>query len=832
MLCLKHPYRLTLRLRRWRTMGSDSLLEQLRDCVSEEQVFQLVGKNKAKLSAKHVGCAVNVLWQFQKEKPTLLRTTDCVRSHPEFLALRILAENKIDFMDDDALVDMLYNTLRFNVEHHDSLVEQLLVEGWRRLARFDLTSLSKFAVCLTDQQMYCSPLMGKIADIVSRKLDALQDIRVLSVLMISISAVTSQRLRDRLTKKAESLIDAQDSMSFNNTRRIVQFLRNIRHSYRPLLEKCNRIFLQNCSQTDAENLSIILGLYQALQFNNSEFRLLARQRLTELIDSCDDSLSFTKLFAALGPLAGPEVRERLEADALLMADELSPQQVLVVAGTLEEMECRNLQLIEKITSLLHKFLDVYRPIELAKITQTLMVLRCQNPEIYTQLRKLLTSYLQVSVIPCDVAMLTRVLAMLPLPRVDDAVISKVDAVLAQCNLNDLNALAVSIVKWVRSDQLYRQSTSGVYGKLLQKLNHCAYQRVQKINDLDLLLEELKYVSGDWLEEILLKETMITCQRLIDQVTWTNVPEFSTFLTRTNYLCTPLLNKIASVTLQHIKKIHHSATYAIILLFMVLNYEPPQGEQLFETCIQHFRPHLTSFEPHLLVLLGYALAVGEYFPEDLIKAIFNVDFLAKLDTQLETLSAALSMRIRLRLMELNRAVCLECPQFQVPWFHDRYCQQLQRRGNGCVSTVQQQIHQMLGEILGGISYVKISVLTPYYYAVDFECILHKNKKPLLYLDQNILLTDLAKVHWGPENQPVERKGLPPGARRIAVEFLDSKAFCKNSCHLKGEYAMKKRHLEILGYHVVQIPHFEWNSMELSTKDAWIDYLKRKIFEEET
>ncbi|XP_029461549.1 FAST kinase domain-containing protein 1, mitochondrial-like isoform X2 [Rhinatrema bivittatum] len=699
MLCLKHPYRLTLRLRRWRTMGSDSLLEQLRDCVSEEQVFQLVGKNKAKLSAKHVGCAVNVLWQFQKEKPTLLRTTDCVRSHPEFLALRILAENKIDFMDDDALVDMLYNTLRFNVEHHDSLVEQLLVEGWRRLARFDLTSLSKFAVCLTDQQMYCSPLMGKIADIVSRKLDALQDIR-------------------------------------------------------------------------------------------------------------------------------------LEADALLMADELSPQQVLVVAGTLEEMECRNLQLIEKITSLLHKFLDVYRPIELAKITQTLMVLRCQNPEIYTQLRKLLTSYLQVSVIPCDVAMLTRVLAMLPLPRVDDAVISKVDAVLAQCNLNDLNALAVSIVKWVRSDQLYRQSTSGVYGKLLQKLNHCAYQRVQKINDLDLLLEELKYVSGDWLEEILLKETMITCQRLIDQVTWTNVPEFSTFLTRTNYLCTPLLNKIASVTLQHIKKIHHSATYAIILLFMVLNYEPPQGEQLFETCIQHFRPHLTSFEPHLLVLLGYALAVGEYFPEDLIKAIFNVDFLAKLDTQLETLSAALSMRIRLRLMELNRAVCLECPQFQVPWFHDRYCQQLQRRGNGCVSTVQQQIHQMLGEILGGISYVKISVLTPYYYAVDFECILHKNKKPLLYLDQNILLTDLAKVHWGPENQPVERKGLPPGARRIAVEFLDSKAFCKNSCHLKGEYAMKKRHLEILGYHVVQIPHFEWNSMELSTKDAWIDYLKRKIFEEET
>lgn len=77
-------------------------------------------------------------------------------------------------------------------------------------------------------------------------------------------------------------------------------------------------------------------------------------------------------------------------------------------------------------------------------------------------------------------------------------------------------------------------------------------------------------------------------------------------------------------------------------------------------------------------------------------------------------------------------------------------------------------------------------------------------------------------------------------------------------------MRKRHLEMLGYRVVQvmdviihrrsrvyycwlvlkaaeytsilfflkkqIPHFEWNSMELSTQDSWKDYLKSKIFKE--
>lgn len=40
-------------------------------------------------------------------------------------------------------------------------------------------------------------------------------------------------------------------------------------------------------------------------------------------------------------------------------------------------------------------------------------------------------------------------------------------------------------------------------------------------------------------------------------------------------------------------------------------------------------------------------------------------------------------------------------------------------------------------------------------------------------------------------------------RVAVEFLDSRTFCKNSHHMKGEALMRKRHLEILGYRVVQV-----------------------------
>lgn len=157
------------RLLHGRTVIRDQVLEQLQVCSAEDQVFDLVGKNKAKLTVKHVGCAVGMLWQFQKEKPHTLRTVELTKSHQQFLTLRVLAENKIGLMDDFMLVDMLYSFLRYikmqcfsyvfkmikimiylyikydnpllsfrlNVDPHDSLVQQLVSEAWLRIGRYD-----------------------------------------------------------------------------------------------------------------------------------------------------------------------------------------------------------------------------------------------------------------------------------------------------------------------------------------------------------------------------------------------------------------------------------------------------------------------------------------------------------------------------------------------------------------------------------------------------------------------------------------------------------------------------------------------------------------------
>ncbi|XP_039613511.1 FAST kinase domain-containing protein 1, mitochondrial [Polypterus senegalus] len=831
MLRLRSLCCLSQRLLQVRAVSSDQVLHQLTICSSEEQVLDIVGKNRAKLSVKHVSYAIGLLWKLQTEKPEFMRSSELIRRHSQFLTLCILAENKIEQMDDDILVDTLYNSLRLNVEPCDSLIQHLVMEAYSRLENLSMPTLSKFAVCLNDQQLHHSPVMGKICNILSERLDYIREARVLSSLMICTSSLTSSKLRDKLIEKATILLDTMHPTRFHDARRVVQFLRNIKHGYRPLLEKSNKIFLNNVKEMNVENINMILGLYQSLQFNNFDFRLASKQRLLELMDSCTEPVSFSRLLTALGPMAGQETRERLENAALILVDEAGPHQALATVETLVEMECRNPLLINKIASVLHKHLDVYKPTDVARITQALLLLHCQNPELFTKLKRTLLSYLKASFLPYEVTILTRVLSMFPSQRLDMEVISRVRAVMPQCTLSDLNSFSGAIAKWVRHDPSYQHATSSVYVNLLQSLNKTGMERLQKADNLDMLLDELKHSLGEWFEEILLQETMATLERLIDGVNCNNTSDLALFLTRTNQLCLPLLDKIANITVEHIDKVHYTATYATILPFAVLNYDPPQGAEFFDACIQHFRPHLGSFDPHLLVLLAYALAVADIFPEDLIRAIFNVDFLAKLDAQLDILPDALNMRIRLRLMELNRAVCLECPEFQIPWFHDKYCQHLLKKGNGSIRPQQQHIHKMLGEILGGINKSKAGVITPYFYPIDFEFILDKKQEAIPYVDQsNMLPSELGKLLWGKEAELKDSIELPPGSQRVAVEFLDSKSFCKNSNHIKGETAMRKRHLEILGYRVVQIPHFEWNSMELSTSHAWKEYLRKKIFVE--
>lgn len=129
--------------------------------------------------------------------------------------------------------------------------------------------------------------------------------------MVSISSLISHCFQERLVNKTELLFDDVDASKVNSARRILLFLRNVKCSYYPLLERCNRVFISNMSHLDLESISRIFSLYQSLQFHSFEFIDMARRRLAEMIPgSAGHPASFVRLFATLGPVAEPEIRKQ------------------------------------------------------------------------------------------------------------------------------------------------------------------------------------------------------------------------------------------------------------------------------------------------------------------------------------------------------------------------------------------------------------------------------------------------------------------------------------------------------------------------------------------
>ncbi|XP_073490056.1 FAST kinase domain-containing protein 1, mitochondrial-like isoform X1 [Aquarana catesbeiana] len=815
----------SLRLIQTRSKSSDALLEQMKHCRHDYQLFQLVGLNKPLLSVNHVTFAFKLLWQIQKERNGP-RTLEEIHNHPEFIALRSLAENKVSCMKDKDLVDTLYSVIRLGVNSHHTLVQQLTVEGWKRLESLEFFSLSKFSVCLIKQGMYSSPLLGQIASIVDKNLDNLQDLRILSILMIRIQPVCSTSLQHRLITKAHSLIGGEEPVSAHTMERIVRFAEKMGSIKPSMKEKWVRIIVQQMKQADFKTFCVLLEL--SLDINHSEGLVMLKSRLLELLELCVSTEDFTRIFCILLPLTSQETKERLENSLLGLADaKIHHRRLLQILKSMAVANCKHPVLIHTIFSSVMKNLDLYRSTHLCTIAKAVVSLSCHNDDLFADLQQHLICKLKTCFITKNIITMTHALSLMSPRSVDGDIISKLDAIVLQCNLYQINQMADDVILWLLKNPEKRS-----YKKLYKKMNTYALEKIRNMENLDVLLEEMTTVMmGQWFKDVLVEATLDTCQRLLPQITYRNVSPLSRMINFSLTRCTPVLDKIAAETVGNVAEFSSEELYTILKPFSYLTYEPPNAEEFYSVCIQQYLANFHSEKPNHMVMVAYILTLAERLPEDLVKAIFNVDFLSRLDLELDVSKPEICMRIRRRLMELNRALCIECPEYQIPWFHDQYCQQLQQTDGDHENPIIHQIRHLLGEALGGIHYTRMSVVTPYYYTVDFECILDKNKNPISYMDLNLLSEDVSKLQPGIGSKMQENKPLPPGAQRVAVDFLYPVRYCRNSLHPMGQTVMKKRHLEMLGYHVIQIPSTEWNSMELGTVERWINYLRKKIFSDE-
>ena len=83
------------------------------------------------------------------------------------------------------------------------------------------------------------------------------------------------------------------------------------------------------------------------------------------------------------------------------------------------------------------------------------------------------------------------------------------------------------------------------------------------------------------------------------------------------------------------------------------------------------------------------------------------------------------KVRRAMMNLNRIVCIKYPEYKIPWFHEKYCQEEVNNmrsvafNDSEMAPIREDVYQTLIQVAGGCRNVRENVFSPYYHFIDFE-----------------------------------------------------------------------------------------------------------------
>ncbi|XP_008049700.1 FAST kinase domain-containing protein 3, mitochondrial [Carlito syrichta] len=286
-----------------------------------------------------------------------------------------------------------------------------------------------------------------------------------------------------------------------------------------------------------------------------------------------------------------------------------------------------------------------------------------------------------------------------------------------------------------------------------------------------------------------------------------VSKVTEYCSRKQILSQPILNAVAETFVCQSEKFSPSQISELIESFGKLNYLPPNASALFRKLENMLFTHFNHFPPKTLLKLLHSCSLIEHHPVNFMAKIFSPFFLQRLQGR----EPHLDKLRRAQLTQLFLTSVLECPFYKGPKLLPKY--RVRSFLTPCCSLetpVDFQLYKSvkigLIDLLGARLYFASKVLTPFCYTIDVEIKLDEEGFVLpVTVDED--------VH-----------------KRVALCIDGPKRFCADSKHLLGKEAIKQRHLQLLGYQVVQIPYHEIEM--LKSRLELVEYLQRKLFSQNT
>lgn len=244
----------------------------------------------------------------------------------------------------------------------------------------------------------------------------------------------------------------------------------------------------------------------------------------------------------------------------------------------------------------------------------------------------------------------------------------------------------------------------------------------------------------------------------------------------------------------------------------LSYFPDNVEAL-DTCSAIIYKDFETMTGLSVVNSLLALTFYKAAPQELVSLVFNGDFIKRLEQEVQMSYSrdVYPRRVLQLVMQLNRAVCLDHPEYNIKWFQANFIEAQMSKKPVIKSKFHDEVSRLLLQIVPNKDYLAVNKVTPYGYRIDFEIHLDQNYNKFIKIDPD----DYIGVNFKPK------------FNKIAVLLLGSDTFCINDVNrLKGNELLRMRHLEIMNYKVIHVKRSDFR-MLYENVAAKINHLKKLL-----
>ena len=275
----------------------------------------------------------------------------------------------------------------------------------------------------------------------------------------------------------------------------------------------------------------------------------------------------------------------------------------------------------------------------------------------------------------------------------------------------------------------------------------------------------------------------------------------------------LLDDVVNFIMENRVHLHAHIVLNALSICFVVNHEI-KNKKFLEVCNSCLIRDINTVNGMDVLNRALALVHARHFTPELAELIFSVKFMEKLDYEME-FSEPKSRYVtnaRMAFMALNRAVCLFYPEYEIPWFHEKYCQESHRhmlaaKNREDARKLKDDIYEKLAEATGGYRYIRENVFSPYYNIIDFELMIGKDGLPVSWREGDSR-SDFSVIN---RSKPGETDG-----KRLAVVVMNNDDFYANGTTMTGRSFMEVDLLEAQGYDVVVVDPKQWNKMSMGGK----------------